>query len=101
MSSLLSLRGFVTIVTRANIVNIDMFLMDQNAVVWVGLPMAERSKSLDFGSELEITHVQILSVTIALFINIIDLVLYRLSPLFCLIRSSHRPVVHEGGQNKA
>ncbi|KAG8265023.1 hypothetical protein J6590_104390, partial [Homalodisca vitripennis] len=51
-----------------------------------------RSKSLDFGSELEITHVQILSVTIALFISTIDLVLYRLSPLFCLIRSSHRPV---------
>ncbi|KAG8307268.1 hypothetical protein J6590_026844 [Homalodisca vitripennis] len=65
------------------------------------VPMAERSKSLDFGSELEIAQVQILSVTIALFISTIDLVLYRLSPLFCLIRSSHRPVAHEDGQNKA
>ncbi|KAG8281218.1 hypothetical protein J6590_063418 [Homalodisca vitripennis] len=59
------------------------------------VPMAERSKSLDFGSELEIAQVQILSVTVALFISTINLVLYRLSPLFCLIRSSHRPVVHE------
>ncbi|KAG8271223.1 hypothetical protein J6590_068113 [Homalodisca vitripennis] len=67
----------------------------------LGVPMAERSKSLDFGSELEIALVQILSVTVALFISTIDLVLYRLSPLFCLIRSSHRPVAHEGGQNKA
>ncbi|KAG8286867.1 hypothetical protein J6590_049880 [Homalodisca vitripennis] len=65
------------------------------------MPMAEWSKSLGIGSELEITQVQILSVTIALFISTIDLVLYRLSPLFCLIRSSHRPVAHEGGQNKA
>ncbi|KAG8305908.1 hypothetical protein J6590_059545 [Homalodisca vitripennis] len=40
--------------------------------------MAEWSKTLDFESELEIAT--------------IDLVLYRLSPLFCLIRSSHRPV---------
>ncbi|KAG8314335.1 hypothetical protein J6590_094959, partial [Homalodisca vitripennis] len=61
----------------------------------------ERSKSLDFGSELEIAQVQILSVTVALFISTINLVLYRLSPLFCLIRSSHRPVAHEDGQNKA
>ncbi|KAG8265304.1 hypothetical protein J6590_097558 [Homalodisca vitripennis] len=67
----------------------------------MGVPMAERSKSLDFGSELEITQVQILSVTIALFISTIDLVLYRLSPLFCLARSSHRPVAHENRQNKA
>ncbi|KAG8261448.1 hypothetical protein J6590_072173 [Homalodisca vitripennis] len=65
------------------------------------VPVAERSKSLDSGSELEITQVQILSVTTALFISTIDLVLYGLSPLFCLIRSSHRPVAHEGGQNKA
>ncbi|KAG8280291.1 hypothetical protein J6590_085097 [Homalodisca vitripennis] len=67
----------------------------------LGVPTAERSKSLKFGSELEITQVQILSVTVALFISTIALVLYRLSPLFCLIRSSHRPVAHEGGQNKA
>ncbi|KAG8277687.1 hypothetical protein J6590_037832 [Homalodisca vitripennis] len=66
-----------------------------------GMPMAERSKMSDFESELEIAQVRILSVTVSLFINIIDLVLYRLSPLFCLIRSSHRPVVHEDGQNKA
>ncbi|KAG8271290.1 hypothetical protein J6590_066756 [Homalodisca vitripennis] len=58
--------------------------------------MAERSKSLDFGSELEIAQVQILSVTFALFISTIDLVLYRLFPLFCLIRSSHRPTVAGG-----
>ncbi|KAG8311683.1 hypothetical protein J6590_038709 [Homalodisca vitripennis] len=30
----------------------------------------------------------------------IDLVLYRLFPLFCLIRSWQRPVAHEDGQNK-
>ncbi|KAG8284172.1 hypothetical protein J6590_003865 [Homalodisca vitripennis] len=53
--------------------------------------MADRSRSLDFESELEIAQVQILPVTVALFISTIDLVLYRLSPLFCLIRSSHRP----------
>ncbi|KAG8280149.1 hypothetical protein J6590_088317 [Homalodisca vitripennis] len=62
--------------------------------------MAERSKSLDFVSELEIAQVQILPVTVALFISTINLVLYRLYPLFCLIRSSHRPVAHEDGQNK-
>ncbi|KAG8252480.1 hypothetical protein J6590_056410 [Homalodisca vitripennis] len=65
-----------------------------------GVPIAERIKTLDFGSELEIAQVQILSVTVALVISTIDLVLYRLSPLFCLIRSSHRPVAHEDGQNK-
>ncbi|KAG8278634.1 hypothetical protein J6590_014190 [Homalodisca vitripennis] len=57
--------------------------------------------SLDFGSELEIALVQILSVTVALFISTINHVLYRLSPLFCLIRSSDRPVVHGDEQNKA
>ncbi|KAG8318781.1 hypothetical protein J6590_105902, partial [Homalodisca vitripennis] len=61
----------------------------------------EWSKTLDFESELEIAQVRILSVTVALFISTIDLVLYRLSPLFCLIRSSHRPVAHEDGRNKA
>ncbi|KAG8333049.1 hypothetical protein J6590_009500 [Homalodisca vitripennis] len=65
----------------------------------LGVPMAERSKTLDLESELEIAQVRILSVTLALFISTIDLVLYRLSPLFCLIRSSHRPVAHEGGQS--
>ncbi|KAG8326331.1 hypothetical protein J6590_044319 [Homalodisca vitripennis] len=50
------------------------------------------SKTLDFGSELEMAQVQILSVAVALFISTLDLVLYRLSPLFCLIRSSHRSV---------
>ncbi|KAG8302774.1 hypothetical protein J6590_025053 [Homalodisca vitripennis] len=56
---------------------------------------AERSKTLDFGSQLEIAQIQILSVTLALFISTIDGVLYRLSPLFCLLRSSQRPVAHE------
>ncbi|KAG8250466.1 hypothetical protein J6590_100935 [Homalodisca vitripennis] len=56
------------------------------------------SRSLEFGSELEIKQVQILSATIAHFISTIDLVLYRLSLLFCLIRSSHRPVAHKDGQ---
>ncbi|KAG8275957.1 hypothetical protein J6590_074861 [Homalodisca vitripennis] len=50
------------------------------------------SKTLDFECELEIAQVQILPVTIELFISTIDLVLYRLSPLFRLIRSSHRPM---------
>ncbi|KAG8256960.1 hypothetical protein J6590_059192 [Homalodisca vitripennis] len=59
--------------------------------------MAEYSKTLDF--ELEISQVQILYVTLARFISTIDLVLYRLSPLFCLLKSSHRPVAHEDGQN--
>ncbi|KAG8273233.1 hypothetical protein J6590_025670 [Homalodisca vitripennis] len=67
----------------------------------MGVPMAERSKSLDIRSELEIAQVQILSVTVALFISTINLVLYRPSPLFCLIRCSHRPVAHEDRQNKA
>ncbi|KAG8256075.1 hypothetical protein J6590_077095 [Homalodisca vitripennis] len=52
-------------------------------------------------SELEIAQVRILSVTVALFISTINLVLYRHSSSFCLIRSSHRPVAHEDGQNKA
>ncbi|KAG8266254.1 hypothetical protein J6590_076531 [Homalodisca vitripennis] len=38
----------------------------------MGVPMAERSKSLDFGSELEITQVQILSVTFARFISTVS-----------------------------
>ncbi|KAG8304592.1 hypothetical protein J6590_090106 [Homalodisca vitripennis] len=63
--------------------------------------LAGRMKSLDFGYELEIMQVQILSVTVTLFISTIDLVLYRLSSLFCLIRSLHRSVAHEDGQNKA
>ncbi|KAG8245909.1 hypothetical protein J6590_096742 [Homalodisca vitripennis] len=29
-----------------------------------------------------------------------DLLVYLLSSLFCVIRSSHRPVAHENGQNK-
>ncbi|KAG8320511.1 hypothetical protein J6590_066997 [Homalodisca vitripennis] len=66
----------------------------------LGVPMAERSKTLKLGL-LEIAQVRILSVTFALFISTIDLVLYQLSTLFCLIRSSHRPVAHEDGQSKA
>ncbi|KAG8248462.1 hypothetical protein J6590_039640 [Homalodisca vitripennis] len=65
----------------------------------MGVPIAERSKNLDFESELEIAQVRILSVTVALFISTIDLVLYQLSLLFCLIRCSHMPVAHEDGQN--
>ncbi|KAG8264692.1 hypothetical protein J6590_008627, partial [Homalodisca vitripennis] len=68
--------------------------------IYLGVPMAERSKTLDFGSELEIAQAQILSVTEALFISIIDLVLYRCSPLFCLIRSSYWQVAHVDGRNK-
>ncbi|KAG8265622.1 hypothetical protein J6590_091000 [Homalodisca vitripennis] len=64
------------------------------------VPIAEWSKTLEFGPELEIAQVQILSVTFALFISTIDLVLYRLSPLCCFMRSSHRPLAHEDGQNK-
>ncbi|KAG8313109.1 hypothetical protein J6590_010203 [Homalodisca vitripennis] len=67
----------------------------------MGVPISEWSKTLNLKCEFEIARVQILFVTIALFISNIDLVLYRLSPLFCLIRSSHRPVAHEDGQNKA
>ncbi|KAG8291283.1 hypothetical protein J6590_063915 [Homalodisca vitripennis] len=65
----------------------------------LGVPIVEWSKTLDF--ELEIAQIRILSVTVALFISTIDLVLYRLYTLFCLIRSSHRPVANEDGQNKA
>ncbi|KAG8280188.1 hypothetical protein J6590_087308 [Homalodisca vitripennis] len=61
--------------------------------------IAERSKTLDF--ELEIAQVRILSVSVSLFINTIDLVLNQISLLFCLIRSSHRPVAHEDGQSMA
>ncbi|KAG8331434.1 hypothetical protein J6590_042204, partial [Homalodisca vitripennis] len=49
----------------------------------LGVPMAEWSKTLDFESELEIAQFRILSVTVALFISTIDLVLFQLSPLFC------------------
>ncbi|KAG8271663.1 hypothetical protein J6590_057683 [Homalodisca vitripennis] len=42
----------------------------------LGVPMVEQSKTLDFRSELEIAQIQILSVTEALFISTIDLVLY-------------------------
>ncbi|KAG8293261.1 hypothetical protein J6590_023424 [Homalodisca vitripennis] len=62
----------------------------------LGVPMAEWSKTLDFESELKIAQVQILSVTVALFISTIDLVLYRPSPLFCLIRSSHNASTRRG-----
>ncbi|KAG8324401.1 hypothetical protein J6590_093168 [Homalodisca vitripennis] len=47
--------------------------------VSLGVPMARWSKTFDFGPDT------------------IDLVLYRLS-LFCLIRSSQRPVAHEDGR---
>ncbi|KAG8251521.1 hypothetical protein J6590_078233 [Homalodisca vitripennis] len=63
--------------------------------------LAERSKTLDFESELEIAQVRILSVTVALYISTINLVLYRLPLLFFLMRSAHRPVAHEDGQSKA
>ncbi|KAG8288551.1 hypothetical protein J6590_016676 [Homalodisca vitripennis] len=69
----------------------DLILVD----LLLEVPMAERSKMLDFESELETAQVRILSVTVAPFISTIGLVLYRLSPLFRLIRSSHRPVAHE------
>ncbi|KAG8293739.1 hypothetical protein J6590_010726 [Homalodisca vitripennis] len=81
---------------------IDMFSSNKRVAGLGSAPLkAQRSKSLDFGSELEIAQVQILSVTVVLFISTINLVLYRLSPLFCLTRYSHRPVAHEDGQNKA
>ncbi|KAG8335043.1 hypothetical protein J6590_077724 [Homalodisca vitripennis] len=53
--------------------------------VVMGVPMNELSKTLDFESEVEIARV----------------LKDRLSFLFCLMRSSHRPVAHEDGQNKA
>ncbi|KAG8310074.1 hypothetical protein J6590_071611 [Homalodisca vitripennis] len=53
----------------------------------LGVPMVEWSKTLDFQSGLEIAQVRILSVTVALFISTIDLVLYRLSPYSWLIRT--------------
>ncbi|KAG8316067.1 hypothetical protein J6590_059452 [Homalodisca vitripennis] len=55
----------------------------------IGMPMAKRYKTSDFESELQIAQKQILSVIFALFISLINLVLYRLPTLFCLIRSSH------------
>ncbi|KAG8272151.1 hypothetical protein J6590_047153 [Homalodisca vitripennis] len=46
----------------------------------LGVPIADRSKYLDFDSDLEIAKVPTLYVTIALFISTIDLVMYPLSP---------------------
>ncbi|KAG8255826.1 hypothetical protein J6590_083436 [Homalodisca vitripennis] len=66
-----------------------------------GVLVAERSKTRELGSELQIAEVRMLSVTEALFISTIDLVLYRLPQLFSLIRSSHRLVAHENDRNKA
>ncbi|KAG8306236.1 hypothetical protein J6590_051577 [Homalodisca vitripennis] len=63
--------------------------------------VARSGLTLDFESELEIAQAQILSMTEALFISTIDLVLYRLSPLFCFMRFSHRLVAHDDRQNKA
>ncbi|KAG8296256.1 hypothetical protein J6590_060926 [Homalodisca vitripennis] len=54
----------------------------------LGVLMAERSRTLDFGSEVEIANIHILSVAVALLISTIDLVLYRLSFLFFLKRGS-------------
>ncbi|KAG8314607.1 hypothetical protein J6590_089114 [Homalodisca vitripennis] len=51
----------------------------------MGVPKAEWSKTLDFEAELEIAQVRILSVTVAISISTVELVLYRLFPLFCLI----------------
>ncbi|KAG8247358.1 Mroh1p [Homalodisca vitripennis] len=65
----------------------SMSISDSN----INEQLARWSKTLE--SELEIAQVRILSVTVGLFISTINLVLYRLSSLFCLIRSSHRPIV--------
>ncbi|KAG8284316.1 hypothetical protein J6590_105540 [Homalodisca vitripennis] len=61
------------------------------------VPMVERSKTLDFESELEIAQSQIMSTIITIIISTIDLVLYRLFHLFRLIISSHRPMANEDG----
>ncbi|KAG8330427.1 hypothetical protein J6590_064879 [Homalodisca vitripennis] len=59
-------------------------------------PIVELSKTSDFGSESEIAQVQILSVIVPSTLYYVESL-----PVFCLIRSSHRPVAHEDGQNKA
>ncbi|KAG8284191.1 hypothetical protein J6590_003887 [Homalodisca vitripennis] len=67
-------------------------------VLWLlGVPMVERSKTLDFGSELEIARVRILSVTVVLFISTIDLVLYRLFHVI-LFDKTQGHEAHEDGQ---
>ncbi|KAG8321233.1 hypothetical protein J6590_049542 [Homalodisca vitripennis] len=50
----------------------------------------ERCRVLNFRSELDI-QVQILPVTVALFISAVDLLVNRLLSLFYMIRSLHRP----------
>ncbi|KAG8295211.1 hypothetical protein J6590_085074 [Homalodisca vitripennis] len=52
------------------------------------------SKISDFESELEIAQIQILYITLALYIGTIDLALYRVSTFFCFLRSSLRLVAH-------
>ncbi|KAG8280254.1 hypothetical protein J6590_085769 [Homalodisca vitripennis] len=56
-------------------------------IVVINMSWDEWSIVLDF--ELELAHVRILNVNVSLFIIITtNIVPYRLSPLFCLIRSS-------------
>ncbi|KAG8304406.1 hypothetical protein J6590_086438 [Homalodisca vitripennis] len=83
----------VNAVTHTALKYLDVTIISSSYVIDYSMvvPIAERSKTLDFESALEIAQVRILSVTVALFISIIDLVLYRLSLLLCLIRSSVSP----------
>ncbi|KAG8292611.1 hypothetical protein J6590_034804 [Homalodisca vitripennis] len=55
-----------------------IYHLEEKSVVW-GKPTTKQSSTSDFVSELD--YVEILSVTLALVISTIDLVLYRLSPL--------------------
>ncbi|KAG8334888.1 hypothetical protein J6590_080628 [Homalodisca vitripennis] len=56
---------------------------------------AEWSKTSDSGPET--AQVQILTVTVPMFISIIDFLLYRLPPLFCLITPPQSPVAQKDG----
>ncbi|KAG8276787.1 hypothetical protein J6590_056945 [Homalodisca vitripennis] len=68
------------------------------AILQLPKPMDASCKASSFGSELQTARVQILPVIIALFISPVELLLYRLFPLFCFIKPPYRPVTH--GANK-
>ncbi|KAG8271459.1 hypothetical protein J6590_062273 [Homalodisca vitripennis] len=59
-------------------------------------PKTIRSNMLDFGPVLEIATLEILSVTVSLFISTIQIVLKRLSPLFSLSAHSLKKLIKTG-----
>ncbi|KAG8305875.1 hypothetical protein J6590_059510 [Homalodisca vitripennis] len=94
LDTMLDELGVYTILLHLH-VELGKFTMVEPCIHSRRLHKLDCSQDTDFESELYIAQVLIPSVTVALFISTIDLVLNQLPPLFCLIGSSHKPVAHK------